>query len=75
MYVYTEGDNRLFAAQMATKEHYGKGFIAGVQAYEKRLLEKMFPYDGVDKNRYSINAQAVYTAIVDVLNEVVSEVK
>lgn len=27
------------------------------------LIKKIFPYDGVDKKEYSINAQAVYNAI------------
>ena len=29
------------------------------------LLKKMFPYDGIDKKTYSINAKAVEVAIVD----------
>lgn len=29
------------------------------------LIRKLFPYDVVDKNDYSINAKAVYNAIVE----------
>jgi hypothetical protein len=30
------------------------------------LLKKLFPYDAVDKKNYSINAQAVYNAVMNV---------
>lgn len=38
------------------------------------LLKKMFPYEGIDKKTYAINAKAVETAIVDAPTENVEEV-
>ena len=38
------------------------------------LLKKMFPYEGIDKKTYSINAKAVEVAIVDALVADVVEV-
>jgi hypothetical protein len=73
MYIYNEDDNRTFAAQTATRENYDEGFRAGIKEYEKRLLNKMFPYDVCDKKEYSINAYAVYKAITDVSKGLVGE--
>lgn len=36
MYIYTEDDNRLFAAQMASRKQYDRGYKAG---YEKGLKD------------------------------------
>ena len=39
-----------------------------------KLIKKVFPYNGVDKKNYSINAQAVYEAINNAPTEDVAKV-
>ena len=39
------------------------------------LLKKLFPYDVVDKKQYSINAQAIYNAVINIPGLVLTEQK
>lgn len=39
------------------------------------LIKKIFPYDVIDKNDYSINANAIYRAIEDTPTENVTTMK
>lgn len=48
---------------------YDTGFKAGAIEFSAQLIRKIFPYDVVDKKEYSINAYAVYRAIVDLAGD------
>ena len=51
------------------RKQYEQGFEDGCKVFAKQLLQKIFPYDVVDKKDYSINAYAVYRAIIDLVGE------
>jgi hypothetical protein len=51
------------------RKQYEQGFEDGCKVFAKQLLQKIFPYDVVDKKDYSINAYAVYRAIIDLAGD------
>lgn len=61
--------DELYKALFYDRNQYDKGFKDGRNAFAKELLEKIFPYDVVDKTEYAINAYAVYRAIIDLVGE------
>ena len=59
----TEQNNILLEATAKVKH-------AAIEDFANRLFKKIFPYEGVDKKTYAINAYAVEVAIRDTIKEV-----
>ncbi len=47
--------------------------IKTIEEVQEKLLKKIFPYDHPDKKNYSINAYAVYVAIINTTKEMEGE--
>ena len=46
-----------------------------IKEFAERLKEKMYPYNGLDKRTYAINARAVEKAIEDLVKEMMENDK